>query len=169
MANALIQELTGHIAWGAGNHIAFTDTSATFLLQQAIQVISEPAASTVRSIPVKGRMPGDSVVAHLIPITGRSRELFEGGLGMLVITPVTGPNPPDIAIIQSLFDLTPAEARVARGLVKGLTITEMAQHKGTGRETIRSQMKSVLGKTGSRRQVEVAAKLSGIGGIRIQK
>jgi DNA-binding CsgD family transcriptional regulator len=169
MANALIQVSTGYMVWGAGNRIEFTDKSATHLLKQAMRSAANPSESTVQSFPVRGRQPGDSAVAHLVPIAARSRELFEDGLSILVITPVTGPNPPDTAIIQSLFDLTPAEARVAQGLVKGLTITEMARHQGTGRETVRSQVKAVLGKTGSRRQAEVAAKLSGLGGIQIRK
>jgi hypothetical protein len=55
-----------------------------------------------------------------------ARELFNGGFGVLAVTPITAPEPPDTALIQGLFDLTPAEARVAVGIVAGMTIKEMA-------------------------------------------
>lgn len=169
MANSLIQEMKDHILWGAEDRIEFADRSAMPLLRRAVDSLDDPASATVRSFPLRGRNPGSAAVAHLVPITGRSRGLFEGGLGILVVTPVKGPNPPDLALIQSLFDLTPAEARVAHGLVKGWTIDEMAEQHGTVRETVRSQVKAVLHKTGSRRQAEAASKLSGLGSIRILK
>ena len=89
-----------------------------------------------------------------------ARELFNGGFGVLAVTPITAPEPPDTALIQGLFDLTPAEARVAVGIVAGMTIKEMAACHAVGMETVRSQMKSVLSKIGVRRQSEAATRLT---------
>jgi DNA-binding CsgD family transcriptional regulator len=97
-----------------------------------------------------------------VSTSGQSRDLFEGGLGILAVTPISGPTAPDAALIQGLFDLTPAEAKVARGIAQGLTVDEMAARYGTARETVRTQVKTLLGKTGARRQVEVAARLSAL-------
>lgn len=168
-ANSLMRGMTSYIEWGADNRIEFTDKSAMLSLQQAMDALDAPASSMNGSFTVRGRKPGDSAVASLVPITGRSRRFLEGGLGILVVTPVTGPSFPDFAVIRSLFDLTPAEARVAQGLVEGRTISEMAERYGTGRETIRSQVKAVLNKTGSRRQAEAAMKLSGLHVLRIRQ
>jgi DNA-binding CsgD family transcriptional regulator len=158
-ANSLIQELSHHVRWLPRNEIALTDHSANILLRNAVREITNPCAAVVRSFPV-GRGGVEPVVAHLIPATMSARELFNGGFGILAVTPITTPDPPDAALIQGLFDLTPAEARVAGGVVAGMTIKEMAASHAVGMETVRSQMKSVLSKIGVRRQSEAATRLT---------
>jgi DNA-binding CsgD family transcriptional regulator len=64
--------------------------------------------------------------------------------------------------VRSLFDLTPTEARVARGLALGKTTEEIAAASGVALSTIHTQVRSVLEKTGCNRQVEVVSLLSGI-------
>jgi DNA-binding CsgD family transcriptional regulator len=61
-----------------------------------------------------------------------------------------------------LFDLTPAEARVARSIASGKTIESIATDGGVSRETVRSHVRSVLAKTGCDRQAEIVALLTGI-------
>jgi DNA-binding CsgD family transcriptional regulator len=78
------------------------------------------------------------------------------------MTAATLPRAPSAELVQSLFDLTPAEARVARGLSAGETLEEIASTGGVSRNTIRTQLRGALEKTGCRRQVEVVALLSGI-------
>jgi DNA-binding CsgD family transcriptional regulator len=161
-ANSLIQELRNHVRWLPRNEVALTDHSANVLLRNAIRELTNPFAPVVRSFPV-GRGSVEPVVVHLIPATMSARELFNGGFGILAVTPITAPAAPDTALIQGLFDLTPAEARVAGGIVAGMTIKEMAACHAVGIETVRSQMKSVLSKIGVRRQSEAATKLTVLG------
>jgi DNA-binding CsgD family transcriptional regulator len=104
------------------------------------------------------------MVAHVIPIRGNARDLFVQCTGVLVMTPVSLPKAPPIELIQSLFDLTPAEARVARSLVAGETVEEIASASGVSNNTVRSQVRGVLEKTGCRRQAEVVALLGNVGG-----
>jgi DNA-binding CsgD family transcriptional regulator len=61
-----------------------------------------------------------------------------------------------------LFDLTPAEARVARSLAAGNTIDEIAAGATVSANTVRAQVRGILEKTGLHRQVEVVALLGGI-------
>jgi DNA-binding CsgD family transcriptional regulator len=158
-ANSLIQELNNHVRWLPRNEVALKDHSANVLLRNAIRELTNPCATVVRSFPV-GRRSVKPIVVHLIPATMSARELFNGGFGVLAVTPITAPEPPDAALIQGLFDLTPAEARVAGGIVAGMTIKEMAACHAVGIETVRSQMKSVLSKIGVRRQSEAATRLA---------
>jgi len=158
-ANSLIQELDNHVRWLPRNEVALTDHSANVLLRNAIRELSNPCSTVVRSFPVS-REGVEPIVVHLIPATISARELFNGGFGVLAVTPITTPEPPDSALIQGLFDLTPAEARVAGGIVAGMTIKEMAARHAVGTETVRSQMKSVLSKIGVRRQPEAATRLA---------
>ncbi|MDP3074187.1 helix-turn-helix transcriptional regulator [Bradyrhizobium sp.] len=68
---------------------------------------------------------------------------------------------------MSLFDLTPAEARVARGLAAGKTVDDLAGDNGVSPNTVRVQVRGVLEKTGCRRQTEVVALLGGISALRL--
>lgn len=64
--------------------------------------------------------------------------------------------------IQRLGDilgLTRAERRLARGLIEGLTLGEIAENHELSRETIRSQLNGLFAKTETRRQSELTALL----------
>ena len=59
------------------------------------------------------------------------------------------------AILRQLYRLTPAETEVANGLLTGCSLEEVAALRKVSIGTIRSQMKSILGKTGTNRQGEL--------------
>ena len=61
---------------------------------------------------------------------------------LLVVTPVDRAAVPTAEVLQGLFDLTPAEARVARGIGQAETIDTLADATGVNRETVRSQLKA---------------------------
>ena len=107
------------------------------------------------------------MVAHVLPIRHRALDLFSGAAAMLVLTPVTAPAAPPVELMQSLFDLTAAEARVARLLASGDRLDDIAASGGVSRNTVRSQLRAVMEKTGSSRQQDVVALLSGISIARI--
>ena len=80
---------------------------------------------------------------------------------MLIITKVAPASGANAAIIQGLFDFSPAEARVAQAISSGLQIAQIARNHGVSSETVRSQLKSVFAKTGTSRQVELVRLLTG--------
>jgi DNA-binding CsgD family transcriptional regulator len=63
------------------------------------------------------------------------------------------------ASLRSLFHFTPTEARIAQALVNGKTPTQIAALNGAHLQTVRKQIKIILAKTGTRRQVECVALL----------
>jgi DNA-binding NarL/FixJ family response regulator len=67
-----------------------------------------------------------------------------------------------LKLIRSLFDLTPAEAHVARGLAAGQTVKGIASESGTSTNRVRSLVKVVLTKVGYSRQADVVALLNGL-------
>jgi DNA-binding CsgD family transcriptional regulator len=87
--------------------------------------------------------------------------VFLNAEAILVVTPVDRTRVPNAEVLQALFDLTPAEARVARGIGQGQSLTAMAAELTVSQETLRKQLKAVFGKTGLRRQAELAALLAG--------
>ena len=68
-------------------------------------------------------------------------------------------------LLKDVFGLTRAEIQLALHLAAGLTLSEVATQTGTSRETIRSQLKAVLRKTGTRRQSELTALLAGLSAL----
>src|SRR6201999_995374 len=117
-------------------------------------------APNVRSFPV--RHADSAMVAHVVPIRGSARDIFSRCAAMLMLTPVTRPEAPPVELIRSLFDLPPAEARVARGLAGGQTVKGMAADSGTSANTVRTHVNAVLTKTGYSRQSDVVALLNGL-------
>jgi DNA-binding CsgD family transcriptional regulator len=69
-------------------------------------------------------------------------------------------------LVQSLFDLTPAEARVARSLASGKAVETIAADSGVSLNTIRTHVRGVLEKTGCNRQIDVVALLTAISATR---
>jgi DNA-binding CsgD family transcriptional regulator/PAS domain-containing protein len=58
------------------------------------------------------------------------------------------------------FGFTAAEAAVARALLEGLTAAEIARRRGVTELTVRSQLKSLLEKSGCSRQAELVLELA---------
>ncbi|MGD9541211.1 helix-turn-helix transcriptional regulator [Methylocystis sp.] len=155
-ANGLIEELTSHHVWLPRDRIALIEPAADKLLRAAVADLGNPSAGSIRSFPSKGT--GDRpAVMHLIPVTGNARDLFGGGLGVLAVTPLARSAVLNPALVQSLFDLTPTEARVAGGLAEGLTLDQIAERHKVKLSTVRSQVRSVFAKTGSKRQSQIVA------------
>lgn len=158
--NGLMEEMT-HVRWLPRDRLGLVDGHANGLLQKALMGLFTPSNESVQSFASRVSET-DAAVIHVVPTSGQSRELFDGGLAVLVVTPVTAPDAPDAQVIRALFDLSPGEARVARALTRGQTIDQIADGSGVTRETVRSQVKAVLAKTGTTRQAEVAALLAGL-------
>jgi DNA-binding CsgD family transcriptional regulator len=159
-ANQLIETLSGFISWRAKDRIALGDARADALLRDAIATVDQDDTPSVRSFPV--RNAGSAMIAHVVPIRGSARDVFFRCAAMLMLTPVTRPEAPSVELIRSLFDLTPAEARVARGLAAGQTVKGIAAESGTSANTVRSHVKVVLTKVGYTRQADVVALLNGL-------
>jgi len=163
-ANPLIETLSAPVQWRARDRVSLADHPADLLFQQAVASLAaggDNRATPVRSFPVRGGGREAALVAHVVPIRGLARDLLVRCAGVLILTPVSLPEAPPVELVQSLFDLTPAEARVARRLSAGDTVDEIALAGGVSPTTVRNQVRGVLEKTGCRRQAEVVALLGG--------
>jgi DNA-binding CsgD family transcriptional regulator len=74
---------------------------------------------------------------------------------VLIGDPERDPAPADAAL-RSAWSLTPAEAGVARGVVQGLTVGEVAARQGVAPATVRSRLSSVLAKTRTSGRADLA-------------
>ncbi len=113
------------------------------------------------SFPAKSTQDGEpSAIVHLVPIAGNSRDVFGSTSWLMIAVPISIQSGPDPRVLEGLFDLTLAEARVARAVALGQSVGSIACSNSVSTETVRSQLKSVLLKTGTHRQSELAALLS---------
>ena len=159
-ANGLIEALSGHIVWRARNRIALVDVAAGRALDRAFARAGAGLndASGTGSFAASNLDSSDPVIIHAIPVEGQARDLFGAALTLLAVTRPGAARTPDPMLIQGLFDLTAAEARVAAGLIEGRSVSDLASQNGVGVETVRTQVKSILAKTGVQRQAEFVAK-----------
>lgn len=70
---------------------------------------------------------------------------------------------PLIVALRGWFDVTRAEAALMVELAEGKTPSEIAELRGVTIATVRSQLRSIYIKTGTRRQAEVAALVARLG------
>jgi DNA-binding CsgD family transcriptional regulator len=153
-ANALLEEM-GQVRFLSRDRFAFVDESAQMLLTSALAGMESGNDEVVKSIPLRGKDESPPSVAHLLPIKGAAHDLFSRAEALLIVTPLTASRMTDDSILSGLFDLTAAESRLARGLLEGLTLKEVARRLGLSVQTLRSQLKTVFDKTGAHRQVEL--------------
>jgi DNA-binding CsgD family transcriptional regulator len=160
-ANGLFDALIPSLFQDRAQRVTITDIAADALLAQALDTVSLAGSRTVKSIPVAATAAHVPVVLHVIPVRGSARDIFTQAVALLVVMPVDRALVPNAEVLQGLFDLTPAEARVARGIGQAESIDALADATGVNRETVRSQLKAVLSKTGLSRQQELVSLLAG--------
>lgn len=74
--------------------------------------------------------------------------------GIFITDPEAEHDPPE-HVLQRLFGLTPAEARLARFLMEGKSLPEAAEAFHLSRNTVRTQLRSIFDKTSTKRQSEL--------------
>lgn len=103
----------------------------------------------VLSIGLQGCLPLTALVAPLV-------ETFDQ-VPPPVIVFVRDPNHMlrGVDVLQSLFDLTPAEARITLALANGQSLGTIAQSHEATLQTVRKQLKLIFAKTGTSRQAQL--------------
>lgn len=156
--NAGFAGLVPRVVRDQRERIILSHPGADALLADAI---AGRAGRAARSIPVPADAENPALVVHLLPMRGAAQDVFGGGTMLMVATPVMPRPVPGTALLSGLFDLTAAEARIARGIADGATIAILAAQQNVSLATIRSQVKAIFAKTGVTRQVDLARLISG--------
>lgn len=68
--------------------------------------------------------------------------------------------------LRQLFGLTPAEAKLAVALAQGVTVTDYADQNKVSINTIRTQVRSLLSKTGAKSLAGLVRLLAGLPGVK---
>lgn len=114
-----------------------------------------------RSFAIRRRRRGTPYWATLRPIQAETWHPM-GVVRMTAILEVRDPDRPtsaDSAQLETLFGLTPAEARFASMLASGLSVKNAAEQLGIAEQTGRTHLKRAMSKTGTRRQAELMSRI----------
>ncbi|HVX73573.1 MAG TPA: helix-turn-helix transcriptional regulator [Devosia sp.] len=163
-ANPSFDALVPTLVEDRRNRIRLADPDADALLVAAFDGLDASGVPTpARSIAVPGTSEHGAAIVHVVPIRGASHDVFSMGRALVIVTPVAARSAP-AGLVQGLFDLTPAEARLASALSEGQSLTAVARSTGRSIATVRNQLRALLDKTGMRRQVDLVRLLLSVGG-----
>lgn len=163
LANAGFDAATHLWTTRSGERLALNDVMADQMLTTALEGLK--LVRSPRSIPIRSTMGGVLVaVLQLVPIRRQAHDVFGSADAILVLSePKTAALDP--TLVQSLFDLTPAELSVAQAIAAGQSVNEIARAARRSPATIRNQLSSVMTKTGTSRQVELAILIRQLNGM----
>lgn len=160
-ANPEFESGTSGVAVGVGDKVGFAHPAAQSIFVDALTTAERQSAPGAgRSIAVPGDGETSPLVAHLVPLRGVARDIFSGASSLLYLTPLASAKAPDVKLLEVLFDLTPAEARIAGQLVEGKAVGDIATAQGVTENTVRMHLKSVFAKTGVNRQAQLVSLLT---------
>ena len=157
--NDLMAALMPEVVQDRPSRFALTNAAADRLFAECIAPLD---AASISSIPIAADEDHPPTIVHVLPVRGAAHDVFSAADALVILTPVVPRDVPTAAVIQGLFDLTPAEAKVAGAVGNGKTLAEIASTFGISPETVRSHVKAVLSKTGLDRQAALVGLLRGI-------
>jgi DNA-binding CsgD family transcriptional regulator len=161
-ANDMFERLMPEVVQDRRSRLRWVNANADRLFERALTAIAVGAGlPAARSIPVPSTTTSAPLIVHLLPVRGKAHDFYLDGSLIMVVTPVDRSGVPSAHVLQGLFDLTPAEAKVAQSVAGAQSVDSIAEALGIKRETVRTHLKAVLGKTGVGRQAELVSLLGG--------
>lgn len=164
-----LRAVNDHFAGRLGNRMIEHPTGLRFA-NRFLQSQFEAALAAlgddmgVRSIAIAADEDEPACAIHLLPLKRGARDVFGWDGVLLLFAEAGNASIPGADLLRLLFDLTPAEARVARHLVEGRAPAELARSMSITEATARVHLRCIFAKTGARRQPELVQLLLGLGG-----
>jgi DNA-binding CsgD family transcriptional regulator len=128
-------------------------------LDYLVATICSVHPSNIGSAPTAAlpRRSARPAVAIGMPLAGEARDVFSRAAALVLLVDPAGTSTRAAQILQQIHALTPAETRLALALANGATLWDIAQKNQASIQTVRTQLKSVMAKTDTHRQSELAA------------
>ncbi len=130
-------------------------------LVRQIQYLPE-GRSLNAGVLVVHRANGTDLLLRALPLDGAARFPFCGAVAMFTMTELKKPAAPHPLVVGKALRLTPSETALAVQLAMGNSLERAAEALEICKETARTQLKSVFGKTGTHRQGELVALLGSL-------
>ena len=151
------QLLSQAVAGAAARPSAATDGNATEPDTRHSAIVAlwrgdEAPAGRVLAVPLQSEQGGAAIREEAALFVDPPSEVDAGA---------------DARHLQSAFQLTPAEARLAAVLMSGASLTQAAIEFGVSHNTVRSQLRAIFEKTQVRRQTDLMRLLQGHRSLRL--
>ncbi|MBD9373906.1 hypothetical protein IB238_14860 [Rhizobium sp. ARZ01] len=156
--NSLFEAISHEILIGAQDRLALRDARAHGLLKEALRRSNRDMV--VQSVPVLARDGTVPVVLHVVPLRRQARDLFARTEFIVTVASLSTAKGDLSELLSTLYDLTASETRVAKNLCLGESIRSISERYDVSVETVRTQVKRVLSKTGMSRQSELISRFS---------
>lgn len=153
--NDLLDPQGSQIGIGAQDRLLLANAASQALFEEKLKGMAHNAENGPCSIPIPASDSEGPAVFHLVPIRRMVHDIFQSSIALAIATPLVTSSLPQADLLGGLFDLSPAEDRVARGLMDGLTVQQCAENFGVSYETVRGQLKNIFAKTATSRQSEL--------------
>ena len=112
-------------------------------------------------VSAAGRPPA---VAYVLPLTaGTARAAFRPACAAVFVSTTISASPLPEAVLTTLFDLTPKEARVLLQIGSGLGASQTATLLDISENTLKTHLNRIFAKTHTRRQADLVKLISDIG------
>lgn len=157
--NSLLEAMPDLFVPLAHGGLALADAAAQPLFADALK-LSMTGAPAVMSLPVAASERHPACIVHVLPLRRAALDIFSQAELLITATmPSASTMVPAPQILHGLFDLTPAESRLAAALAAGHSLREAAISHGNQFSTARSQLEAIFRKTGTHKQSQLVALL----------
>jgi DNA-binding CsgD family transcriptional regulator len=166
--NDLLDALSDQIAIKARDQLHIANARAGALFTESLEKLAHNV-ERASSIPLPAGNLNPRSVLHLLPIRRQAHDIFVRTAALVVVTPIEPASVPQADLLGGLFDLSPAEDRIARALMDGMTLQHCARDFGVSQETVRKQLKGIFAKTGTSRQTDLLRLLASATSLPIRR
>jgi DNA-binding CsgD family transcriptional regulator len=157
-ANSPFKALLATLGGDGAGRFRLSDVQANAEFLEALRLTSFGSG---RSLALRRRADKPCVL-HLAPLIRSVKDVFQEGSALLVLDVPGTSETYDSETIRRLYDLTPAEAKVAHLVAEGQTPAEVARSLGVSIETIRTHLKHTFAKTGADGQIRLSAQFRSV-------
>ncbi|MEH2513784.1 DNA-binding CsgD family transcriptional regulator [Nitrobacteraceae bacterium AZCC 1564] len=148
-----------------GNTIQAQNPLMGEALLQAIASTASDVSLGAKGIGLPVSANGEPpAVAYVLPLAqGTARAAFRPACAAVFVSTTTSASPLPEAVLTTLFELTPAEARVLIAIGVGSSQAQTAAILGVSENTLKTHLNRIYAKTGRARQADLVKLVSEIG------
>ena len=131
------------------------------LLAGVLRRVATRKGEKVVTLRIRSTLTQSPVILRVTPVTAATEAREARPLALVVSTELVWPDGFQ-ATVQDAFGLTTAEVEIVRGVTLGLPLRDIANGRRRSRETVRTQVRSVLAKTETHSQAELVRVVLGL-------